>query len=236
MAVQPAARAPCALQRHRQPARQPNVRYPPARRSPLIDVLTLPARSKAVADGAIGFYCDHHVSARMSKFMYGVEYLREFDSKDDEHVARKHRLFELPSGPKLLPDAFDCILNRVRAWFRPWSATLLTRSVVLGRACEGVDGVQPQVLHGGHQLVDSVCVRGGDLVLPRRWIRAKVDPTQRRFVGVVSLRRQSSNEIMVCRQLLDAVLCACGPLPAGGKRAVEARQEREDVLDYRLQY
>ena len=51
----------------------------------------------------------------MSKFMYGVEYLREFDPKDEEHVARKHRLFELPSGPKLLPDAFDCILNRVCA-------------------------------------------------------------------------------------------------------------------------
>ncbi|PCH42423.1 hypothetical protein WOLCODRAFT_89826 [Wolfiporia cocos MD-104 SS10] len=68
--------------------------------------------SKAVADGAIGFYCDHHVSARMSKFMYGVEYLREFDSNDEEHVAREHRLFELPSGPKLLPDAFDCILAR----------------------------------------------------------------------------------------------------------------------------
>lgn len=71
-------------------------------------------RSKAVADGAIGFYCDHHVSARVSKFMYGVEFLRTFDPADDEHVSRKHRLFELPSGPKLLPDAFDCILARVR--------------------------------------------------------------------------------------------------------------------------
>ncbi|KAI0784588.1 hypothetical protein C8Q75DRAFT_724303 [Abortiporus biennis] len=68
--------------------------------------------SKAVADGAIGFYCDHHVAARMSKFMYGVEYLREFDANDEDHIARKHRLFELPSGPKLLPDAFDCILAR----------------------------------------------------------------------------------------------------------------------------
>jgi hypothetical protein len=29
--------------------------------------------SKAVADGAVGFYCDHHVSARVAKFMYGVE-------------------------------------------------------------------------------------------------------------------------------------------------------------------
>ncbi|KAG6832781.1 hypothetical protein H0H92_009399 [Tricholoma furcatifolium] len=68
--------------------------------------------SKAVADGAIGFYCDHHVSARMSKFMYGVEFLREMDPANPDHVARQERLCELPSGPKLLPDAFDCILNR----------------------------------------------------------------------------------------------------------------------------
>ncbi|KAF8917493.1 hypothetical protein CPB85DRAFT_1374267 [Mucidula mucida] len=68
--------------------------------------------SKAVADGAIGFYCDHHVSARVAKFMYGVEYLRAFDPKDPGHLARKDRLTELPSGPKLLADAFDCILAR----------------------------------------------------------------------------------------------------------------------------
>lgn len=68
--------------------------------------------SKAVADGALGFYCDHHVSARMSKFMYGVEYLREYDPNDPEHQSRKDRLCELPSGPRLLPDAFDCILAR----------------------------------------------------------------------------------------------------------------------------
>ena len=69
--------------------------------------------SKAVADGAIGFYCDHHVSARMSKFSYGVEFLREYDPRDPEHLSRRSRLCELPSGPKLLPDAFDCILGRV---------------------------------------------------------------------------------------------------------------------------
>ena len=69
--------------------------------------------SKAVADGAIGFYCDHHVSARMSKFMYGVEFLREYDEHDPDHVVRRDRMCELPSGPKLLADAFDCILARV---------------------------------------------------------------------------------------------------------------------------
>jgi hypothetical protein len=45
--------------------------------------------------------------------MYGVEFLREFDSDDPDHVARQDRMCELPSGPKLLADAFDCILSRV---------------------------------------------------------------------------------------------------------------------------
>jgi len=49
----------------------------------------------------------------MSKFMYGVEFLRELDPSDPDHVSRKEKLCELPSGPKLLPDAFDCILARV---------------------------------------------------------------------------------------------------------------------------
>ena len=45
--------------------------------------------------------------------MYGVEYLRAYNAEDQDHVARKDRLTELPSGPKLLADAFDCILARV---------------------------------------------------------------------------------------------------------------------------
>ena len=44
--------------------------------------------------------------------MYGVEFLREFDQTDPEHKERQSRLFRLPSGPELLPDAFDCILAR----------------------------------------------------------------------------------------------------------------------------
>ena len=70
--------------------------------------------SKAVADGAIGFFCDHHVSARMARYMYGVEYLREIDVNDQEHLTRSGRQLQLPSGPKYLPDAFDCILAKVR--------------------------------------------------------------------------------------------------------------------------
>jgi hypothetical protein len=59
-----------------------------------------------------GFYVDHHVSVRMSKAFYGVEFLRAFDPADPEHAAREATLCELPSGPRLLPDAFDCILRQ----------------------------------------------------------------------------------------------------------------------------
>ncbi|KAI0926081.1 hypothetical protein AcV5_008643 [Taiwanofungus camphoratus] len=112
--------------------------------------------SKAVADGAIGFYCDHHVSARMSKFMYGVEYLREFDSQDAEHVSRKHRLFELPSGPRLLPDAFDCILSR---GVRVKESTVFSR-----KYCTEVTNLSTLSVFE----VEIWCFRGGDTI--PKWI------------------------------------------------------------------
>jgi hypothetical protein len=56
--------------------------------------------------------------------MYGVEFLREFNPDDPDHVSRQDRMCELPSGPKLLADAFDCILARVRD-----SASLLSAQV-----------------------------------------------------------------------------------------------------------
>jgi hypothetical protein len=46
-----------------------------------------------------------------------LQYLREYNPEDPDHIARKDRLCELPSGPKLLLDAFDCILARVSLTF-----------------------------------------------------------------------------------------------------------------------
>ncbi|KAI9060676.1 hypothetical protein FKP32DRAFT_1577821 [Trametes sanguinea] len=112
--------------------------------------------SKAVADGAIGFYCDHHVSARISKFMYGVEYLREFDPNDEEHIARKHRLFEMPSGPKLLPDAFDCILAR--------GVRVKESNVFSRKYCTEVTNLSTLSVFE----VEIWCYRGGDTV--PKWI------------------------------------------------------------------
>ena len=88
----------------------------------------------------------------MSKFMYGVEYLREFDPQDPDHVARKDRLCELPSGPRLLPDAFDAAIEKCSS-----------QHCVLERPSQGVDRVQQEVLHRSHQPVDAVRLRGGGL-------------------------------------------------------------------------
>ncbi|KAH7912819.1 hypothetical protein BJ138DRAFT_733334 [Hygrophoropsis aurantiaca] len=112
--------------------------------------------SKAVADGALGFYCDHHVSARMSKYMYGVEYLREFDPHDPEHALRRERLCELPSGPKLLPDAFDCILAR---GVKVKESTVFTR-----KYCTELTNLSTLSVFE----VEIWCYRGGD-VIPQ-WI------------------------------------------------------------------
>ncbi|KAF8440445.1 hypothetical protein L210DRAFT_3612339 [Boletus edulis BED1] len=112
--------------------------------------------SKAVADGALGFYCDHHVSARVSRFMYGVEYLREFDPNEPEHVARKERLCELPSGPQLLPDAFDCILAR---GVKVKESTVFTR-----KYCTELTNLSTLSVFE----VEIWCYRGGDTIPP--WI------------------------------------------------------------------
>ncbi|KAH7928097.1 hypothetical protein BV22DRAFT_1005636 [Leucogyrophana mollusca] len=112
--------------------------------------------SKAVADGALGFYCDHHVSARMSKYMYGVEYLREFDPHDPEHVSRKDRLCELPSGPRLLPDAFDCILAR--------SVKVKESTVFTRKYCTELTNLSTLSVFE----VEIWCYRGGDTI--PQWI------------------------------------------------------------------
>lgn len=78
----------------------------------------------------------------MSKCIYGVEFLRQFDPKDPEHVRRKGRLCELPSGPKLLQDAFDCILARVLSILNLLASIL---PFLAGRESKGIHSVLPEV-------------------------------------------------------------------------------------------
>lgn len=77
--------------------------------------------------------------------------------------------------------------------------------------------------------VEIWCYRGGGSV--PKWILRNAGSS----VAVSPLRHRV-NGITICRQFLDAVLRTRGSLPTGGKCTVEARQEWEDVLDYRLQH
>lgn len=127
--------------------------------------------------------------------MYGVEFLREFDSRDPEHLSRKERLCELPSGPKLLPDAFDCILARVNGLFtcalgpRPLttytysqSAKVKESTVFSRKYCTELTSLVSQILYPISFLSDlasaeyTLRFRSRDLVLQGWRHRTPVDP------------------------------------------------------------
>ncbi|KAH9485830.1 Heat shock 70 kDa protein 12A [Psilocybe cubensis] len=70
--------------------------------------------NKAVADGAVSFYLDHFVAARISKYAYGIEFSRIYVSTDPEHVARMHSQYTCLDGRIMLPVGFDAILPKAR--------------------------------------------------------------------------------------------------------------------------
>ncbi|KAK0222698.1 hypothetical protein EDD85DRAFT_1028147 [Armillaria nabsnona] len=68
--------------------------------------------NKAVADGAISFYLGHSVTARVSKYCYGIKVERPFVPTNPEHQRRRNGTFEDDSGDIRLGDQFDTILAK----------------------------------------------------------------------------------------------------------------------------
>ncbi|KAG1734631.1 hypothetical protein EDB19DRAFT_1896424 [Suillus lakei] len=68
--------------------------------------------AKAVADGAVAFFLDHRVSARVSKFTYGTRCATQFDRNDPQHKLRASMAVPRPSGRTVLPNAFSAILTK----------------------------------------------------------------------------------------------------------------------------
>ncbi|KAM6497416.1 hypothetical protein JOM56_007889 [Amanita muscaria] len=68
--------------------------------------------NKAVADGAVSYYLDHYVSARVSKYSYGLKINALFDPTDREHARRKHTKFMQADGEYRIPGGFSTILNK----------------------------------------------------------------------------------------------------------------------------
>ncbi|KAJ6473427.1 hypothetical protein C8R47DRAFT_1145478 [Mycena vitilis] len=68
--------------------------------------------NKAVADGAVSFYIDHHVSVRVARFTYGVQISEPYDQKKTEHITRYKSSFLGSDGQFLIPYKFDPILRK----------------------------------------------------------------------------------------------------------------------------
>ncbi|KAF9465194.1 hypothetical protein BDZ94DRAFT_1307344 [Collybia nuda] len=68
--------------------------------------------NKAVPDGAISFILDHYVTARVSKYTYGVEQHIPFNETDREHLLRSSSRFYDASGQVCLSKSFSVILSK----------------------------------------------------------------------------------------------------------------------------
>lgn len=69
--------------------------------------------NKAVADGALSFYLDHRVSARVAKKTYGLSTYNTFEPGDVQHRLRAHKQFTNAVGDICLGDIFSIILPKV---------------------------------------------------------------------------------------------------------------------------
>ncbi|KAJ6458045.1 hypothetical protein C8R47DRAFT_1188838 [Mycena vitilis] len=68
--------------------------------------------NKAVADGAVSFYIDHHVSVRVARFTYGLQVIQVYDPENSEHTARSKQAFKCATGQVIVPGTFNPILKK----------------------------------------------------------------------------------------------------------------------------
>jgi len=66
--------------------------------------------NKAVADGAIAYYLDHVVSARVARWTYGVGCAPWYNPSNPQHAARSGTVITGASGEQSVPEGFSAIL------------------------------------------------------------------------------------------------------------------------------
>ena len=70
--------------------------------------------SKAVADGAISFYLDGHVTSRVSPITIGAPSGVPYNAFDPDHLRRTRHHRTLPSGKIVVTGGFEVVLEKVR--------------------------------------------------------------------------------------------------------------------------
>jgi hypothetical protein len=71
--------------------------------------------NKAVADGAVSYYLDHYVSARVAKRSYGLKIDDHFNASNPEHIRRIETKYMKADGNYHIPGAFSTILRKCTA-------------------------------------------------------------------------------------------------------------------------
>lgn len=66
-----------------------------------------------MAEGAVSFYLEHFVCARVARCTYGVDSVIDYDESNSEHCKRSNCVYMMPSGCKVVPDSFSIILAKV---------------------------------------------------------------------------------------------------------------------------
>ena len=75
--------------------------------------LTSPSRSKAVANGAVGFILEQYVKERISKYTYGTCVERHFNPQNMEHIRRQPSAYIDFFGNRIVRGGFTSILAKV---------------------------------------------------------------------------------------------------------------------------
>lgn len=76
--------------------------------------------NKTVPDGAIAFYVGHCVTARVSKFTYGVKSARQFFPWIPDHMRRQKDVSLSLAGHFVIDGYFSTILRKVRDQLQPF--------------------------------------------------------------------------------------------------------------------
>ncbi|KAJ7070448.1 hypothetical protein B0H15DRAFT_89843 [Mycena belliarum] len=68
--------------------------------------------NKAVADGAVSFHIDHHVSVRVARATYGLSCSVVYMPENREHQTRQANIYRGVKGDLLVPGSFSTILQK----------------------------------------------------------------------------------------------------------------------------
>ncbi|KAI0704722.1 hypothetical protein C8Q76DRAFT_631038 [Earliella scabrosa] len=68
--------------------------------------------NKAVAHGAVSFFLEQFVSARVMKMNYGTQVVFQYDSSDPEHYARRDMTFVRCSGRTMVKNGYSTIIKK----------------------------------------------------------------------------------------------------------------------------